>query len=78
MWIPTSELPRSAAHPFYPRPNRILDAAGFDAFVEERCPKCYAPVLGRPSLPPGRYFGLLLLGDFEGLDSERAIAWRTR
>ena len=76
MWVPTSELPRSAAHPFYRRLNRILDDAGFDAFVETQCAKFYAPVMGRPSLPPGRYFRLLLLGYFEGLDSERAIAWR--
>ena len=76
MWIPTSELPRSAAHPFYQRLNQILDDAGFDAFVEERCAQFYAPVLGRPSLAPGRYFRSLLLGYFEGLDSERAIAWR--
>ena len=56
--------------------NRILDEAGFDAFVEAQCTKFYAPVLGRPSLAPGRYVRLLLLGYFEGLDSERAIAWR--
>ena len=76
MWIPTSDLPRSAAHPFYRRLNRILDEAGFDAFVEAQCTKFYAPVLGRPSLAPGRYVRLLLLGYFEGLDSERASAWR--
>ena len=50
--------------------------AGFDAFVEEQCTQFYAPALGRPSLAPGRYFRLLLLGYFEGLDSERAMAWR--
>ena len=49
---------------------------GFDAFVEAQCAPFYAPVLGRPSLAPGRYFRLLLLGYFEGLDSERAMAWR--
>jgi transposase len=76
MWIPTSDLPRSAGHPFYGRLNRILDDAGFDAFVEAQCARFYAPVMGRPSLAPGRYFRLLLLGYFEGLDSERAIAWR--
>ncbi len=76
MWIPASDLPRSSAHPFYRRLNRILDDAGFDAFVEEQCAPFYAPVLGRPSLAPGRYFRLLLLGYFEGLDSERAMAWR--
>jgi transposase len=76
IWIPTSDLPVSPGHPFYARLNAILDEAGFDRFVEERCRSFYAPVMGRPSLPPGRYFRLLLLGYFEGLDSERGIAWR--
>ncbi len=76
MWVPTSDLPRSAAHPFYQRLNRILDDTGFDAFVEAQCAPFYADGVGRPSLAPGRYFRLLMLGYFEGLDSERAIAWR--
>ena len=76
MWIPTTDLPVSPGHPFYARLNTILDAAGFDRFVEVQCRAFYAPVMGRPSLPPGRYFRLLLLGYFEGLDSERGIAWR--
>ena len=58
------------------RLNRVLDAAGFDAFVEEQCTKFYTDGVGRPSLAPGRYFRMLLLGYFEGLDSNRAIAWR--
>ena len=72
----SSDLPRSAGHPFYERPNRVLDAAGFDAFVEAQCAKFYADGVGRPSLPPGRYFRMLLVGYFEGRESERAIAWR--
>ena len=76
MWIATTELPVSPGHPFYRRLNEILDAAGFDRFVEEQCRPFYAPVMGRPSLAPGRYFRLLLIGYFEGLDSERGIAWR--
>src|SRR5262252_2519511 len=76
MWIPTTDLPVSPGHPFYARLNAILDAAGFDRFAEEQCRPFYAPVMGRPSLPPGVYFRLLLLGYFEGLDSERGIAWR--
>ena len=76
MWVATQDLPRSAAHPFYARLNRVLDKAGFDVFVEGACATFYAPVIGRPSLAPGRYVRLLLLGYFEGLDSERAIAWR--
>ena len=76
MWIPTTDLPVSPGHPFYARLNAILDEAGFDRFAEEQCGPFYAPVMGRPSLPPGRYFRLLLLGYFEGLDSERGIAWR--
>src|SRR2546426_8288601 len=76
LWIPTTELPVSPGHPFYVRLNEILDTAGFDRFVEEQCRPFYAPVMGRPSLAPGRYFRLLLVGYFEGLDSERGIAWR--
>jgi transposase len=76
LWIPTTEFPMSPGHPFYVRLNEILEAAGFDRFVEEQCRSFYAPVMGRPSLAPGRYFRLLLIGYFEGLDSERGIAWR--
>jgi transposase len=76
LWIPTTELPVSPGHPFYVRLNAILDAAGFDRFVEGQCRPFYAPVMGRPSLAPGRYFRLLLVGYFEGLDAERGIAWR--
>ena len=72
MWVPTADLPKSAGHPFYERLNRVLDDAGFDAFVEAQCASFYADGVGRPSLAPGRYFRLLLLGYFEGLDSERA------
>ena len=76
MWVASADLPQSAGHPFYQRLNQVLDDAGFDAFVEHQCARFYADGVGRPSLAPGRYFRLLLLGYFEGLDSERAIAWR--
>ena len=76
MWVATADLPKSAGHPFYAQLNRVLDDAGFDIFVEAQCAQFYADGIGRPSLAPGRYFRLLLLGYFEGLDSERAIAWR--
>jgi transposase len=76
LWVATSELPTSPGHPFYARLNALLDAHDFDQFVEGLCHKFYAKVMGRPSLQPGRYFRLLLLGYFEGLDSERGIAWR--
>ena len=75
MWVATQDLPRSAAHPFYARLNQILDQHDFDGHVEGRCQRFYADD-GRPGLPPGRYFRLLLIGYFEGLDAERAIAWR--
>ena len=75
-WVPTSELPQTPGHPFYERLNRILDGQGFDRFVEERCRKFYADKMGRPSLPPAIYFRMLLVGYFEGIDSERGIAWR--
>ena len=76
MWVASTDLPSSPGHPFYTKLNAILDQAGFDRFAEAECQSFYAPVMGRPSLPPGRYFRLLLVGYFEGLDSERGIAWR--
>ena len=76
MWVSAADLPRGGGHPFYERLNRILEAAGFDAFVEGLCAQFYAAKMGRPGLAPGRYFRLLLIGYFEGLDSEREIAWR--
>jgi transposase len=76
LWIATAELPRSGAHPFYGRANEILKAEGFDPFVEELCRTFYADKLGRPSLPPAVYFRSLMIGYFEGIDSERGIAWR--
>ena len=76
LWVATAELPKSAGHPFYTRLNGLLDADDFDGFVEGQCARFYAPVMGRPSLAPGRYFRLLLIGYFEGLDAERGIAWR--
>ena len=75
MWVATQDLPRSAAHPFYARLNQILDQHDFDRYVEGLCERFYAAD-GRPGLPPGRYFRLLLIGYFEGLDAERAIALR--
>ena len=75
MWLATQDLPRSAGHPFYTRLNQILDQHDFEGFVEGLCQRFYADE-GRPGLPPGRYFRLLLIGYFEGLDAERAIAWR--
>ena len=76
MWVATQKLPRSPGHPFYERMNQVLEKAGFDAFVEALCARFYADGIGRPSLRPGRYFRMLLVGYFEGLNSERAIAWR--
>jgi transposase len=76
MWVPTTELPTSASHPFYARLNQLLRDRGFDDFAEGRCASFYAATMGRPGLAPGIYFRLLLVGYFEGLDSERAIAWR--
>ena len=77
LWIATNELPRSGGHPFYQRLNQILEAHEFDAFVETQCTPFYAEKLGRPSLTPGLYFRLLLIGYFEGIESERGIASRT-
>ncbi len=76
MWVDTADLPTSDGHPYFERLNRVLADSGFDAFVEELCAAFYADRLGRPSLRPGRYFRMLFIGYFEGLSSERGIAWR--
>src|SRR5215472_10728904 len=70
------ELAQAPGHPFYSRLNAVLEAAGFDAFCEQSCSALYHATLGRPSLPPGMYFRIVMIGFFEGLDSERGIAWR--
>jgi transposase len=71
-----SELAQTPGHPFYEKLNRALESAEFDWFCEGQCKGFYAEKKGRPSLAPGVYFRLMLLGFFEGLDSERGIAWR--
>jgi transposase len=76
IWIAHTELASAPGHPFYQRLNELLEAEQFDKFVEERCGKFYTSPYGRPSLTPGIYFRSLLIGYFEGIDSERGIAWR--
>ena len=76
LWIAHTDLPRTVGHPFYEQLNRLLEEHGFDEYVEQQCARFYADKMGRPSLAPGRYFRLLLIGYFEGIDSERGIAWR--
>lgn len=75
LFLSRDQLPRSAGHAFYDKLNRLLDEAGFDAFVEALCEPFYAKQ-GRPSIPPGVYFRMILLGYLEGIDSQRGIAWR--
>jgi len=75
-WIATAALPKTSGHPFYRRLNGVLKAHGFDAFAEAECGQYYAETMGRPSIPPGVYFRMLFIGYFEGIDSERGIAWR--
>ena len=76
LWIPTAKMPQAPGHPFYRRLNGLLARHGFDRFVEGLCQKFYHDSIGRPSIPPGVYFRMLLVGYFEGIDSERGIAWR--
>lgn len=76
LWVPITDLPVAPSHPFYRRLNDLLRMGDFDRFVERACQPFYAERLGRPSLAPGVYFRLLFVGYFEGIDSERGIAWR--
>jgi IS5 family transposase len=78
LFIATDRLPKAAGHPFYERLNQLLADADFDTWIEDRCREHYAAdgSAGRPSIPPGLYFRMLLVGYFEGIDSQRGIAWR--
>ena len=78
LWVPHTALAKGASHPFYQRLNQLLEESHFDEFVEGQCQGFYAAKRGRPSLVPGVYFRLLLIGYFEGIDSERGIAWRAQ
>jgi len=75
LWVCTTELARAPGHPFYRKLNELLAEAKFDAWVEKRCAEYYAKD-GRPSIPPGVYFRMIVAGYFEGISSQRGIAWR--
>jgi hypothetical protein len=74
--VATTSLPQSPGHPFFEKLNGLLAEARFDEYVEALCRPYYADGVGRPGIPPGVYFRMLFIGYFEGLDSQRAIAWR--
>jgi transposase len=76
MWVATTSLPKSVGHVFYRKLNRLLTEADFDRAVERMCEPYYHNSLGRPSIPPGVYFRMLLVGYYEGIGSQRGIAWR--
>lgn len=76
LWIATAEIAETPGHAFYERLNDLLTEHRFDRRLEHLCRRFYRSQRGRPSMAPGVYFRLLLIGYFEGLDSERGIAWR--
>jgi len=75
LFIPRAKVAAGPGHPFYSKLNEVLAQAGFDEFVEKLCARYYKEG-GRPGIPPGVYFRMVLIGYFEGLDSQRGIAWR--
>jgi transposase len=76
MWVCGERIAKSAGHPFYSKVNEVLERYHVDRRLEHLCRRFYKPTFGRPSIAPGVYFRLLLIGFFEGIDSERGIAWR--
>src|SRR5438067_13168040 len=76
LWLTTSQLLPPPAHPFYQKLNQLLEEAQFDGYVEDLCRPYYADDIGRPSIPPGVYFRMLFIGYFEGIGSQRGIAWK--
>jgi transposase len=75
-WVATTELPKSPGHPFYKKLNKLLAETGFDEWLEALCAPYYSADSGRDSIPPGVYFRMILVGYFEGISSQRGIAWR--
>lgn len=75
-WVATNALPKSPGHPFYQKLNQLLAEVNFDRWAERLCAPYYAENVGRPSIPPGVYFRMILVGYFEGISSQRGIAWR--
>src|SRR5450432_1308289 len=78
LWVAYTDMAVGPGHPFYVRLNEVLDSEEFDGFVEKLCARFYAEKLGRPGLTPGIYFRSLMIGYFEGIESERGIAWRLK
>jgi transposase len=76
LWVVTTDLPKSPGHPFFRKLNQLLAEAKFDDWIEKLCQPHYAAVMGRKSIPPGVYFRMILVGYFEGIGSQRGIAWR--
>src|SRR5258708_3916299 len=76
LWVTHAELVTGPGHPFYKRLSQLLDGEKFDECCEQECAKFYADSNGRAWLTRGTVFRLLLVGHFEGIDSERGIAWR--
>jgi transposase len=75
LFIATAQILTGPGHPFYAKLNEVLAQAGFDSFVEDLCAPYYKQG-GRPGIAPGVYLRMLFIGYFEGLDSQRGIAWR--
>src|ERR1700729_2949770 len=78
LWVAYTDMAVGPGHPFYVRLNEVLDSGGFDGFVEKLCARFYAEKVGRAGLTPGIYFRSLMIGYFEGIESERGIAWRLK
>ena len=76
LWVLGSDIATAPGHPFYAELNRHLAEAEFDRFVEDLCEPCYADGVGRPGIPPGVFFRMLMVGYFEDIESQRGIAWR--
>jgi transposase len=78
LWVAYADMAVGPGPPFYSRLNEILYGEGFDAFMEKLCARFYSKRLGRPGLTPGIYFRSLMIEYFEGIESERGIAWRLK
>jgi hypothetical protein len=79
-WVPADRLPAAVPSAFYRRVEVTLDKMGFARKVWDICEPAYAEPArgGRPGIDPVVYLKMLMIGFFENLPSERAIAARRR
>ncbi len=75
-WVATHQLPTSPGHVFYEKPRTSFWRKGSSMSGSRNVCESYSCQTRASWIPPGVYFRMLLAGYFEGIGSQRGIAWR--